>query len=156
NNVFLPGIEVPREVEITNDLGAAISGANIVLGVMPSAHARTLYSKMLPHVSSEMSFVSATKGLDPSTLNRITQVISESFITKFPARVAALSGPSFAKEVAKGDPTAVAIASHDAELRQEVQNEFSGSTLRLYANDDPVGVELGGAVKNVIAIAAGV
>ncbi len=156
NDVFLPGFEVPREVAATNDFGEALDGAEIVLGVMPSGHARGLYTKMLPHVKPEMVFVSATKGLDPATLERITQVIEQVVAPKFKPRVAALSGPSFAKEVARGDPTAVVIASKDAELARMVQEEFSGPTFRLYASDDPAGVELGGAVKNVIAIAAGV
>jgi glycerol-3-phosphate dehydrogenase (NAD(P)+) len=156
NDVFLPGFEVPREVEATNDFGEALDGAEIVLGVMPSGHARALYTQMVTHVKSEMTFVSATKGLDHSTLERITQVIEQVVGKKFPPHVAALSGPSFAKEVAKGDPTAVVIASKDLDVARMVQEEFSGPTFRLYASDDPAGVELGGAVKNVIAIAAGV
>jgi len=156
NEIFLPGFELPREVEATNDLGEALDGAELVLGVMPSGHARALYTKMLPHLKPEMAFVSATKGLDHATLERMTQVIEQVVGQKFRARVAALSGPSFAREVARGDPTAVVIASKELELARMVQEEFSGPTFRLYASDDPVGVELGGAVKNVIAIAAGV
>jgi glycerol-3-phosphate dehydrogenase (NAD(P)+) len=157
NEVFLPGFEVPREVGVTNELGEALEGAEIVLGVMPSNHARGLYAKMLAHLKPEMVFVSATKGLDHASLERITQVIEQEVSKKFSRpRVAALSGPSFAREVARGDPTAVVIASKDLELARMVQEEFSGPSFRLYANDDPVGVELGGAVKNVIAIAAGV
>ncbi len=156
NEIFLPGFEVPDEVEVTSELTEALAGADIVLGVMPSAHARTMYSKMLPHLEPQMVFVSATKGLEHDSLMRMTQVIEQVVGEKFPPRVAALSGPSFAREVARGDPTAVAIASSDAELRMMLQEEFSGPTFRLYANDDVVGVELGAAVKNVIAIAAGV
>jgi glycerol-3-phosphate dehydrogenase (NAD(P)+) len=156
NEVFLPGFEVPREVEVTNNLGEALAGAEAVLGVMPSAHARRLYTEMLPHLAPGMLFVSATKGLEPGTLKRMTEVVEEVAAAKFPARVGALSGPSFAREVARGDPTAVAIASRDAGLAESVQDEFSGPTFRLYRNDDVAGVELGGAVKNVIAIAAGV
>ena len=98
NEVFLPGFEVPREVAATNDFAEALDGAEIVLGVMPSGHARGLYSKMLPHLKPEMVFVSATKGLDPATLERITQVIEHVAGQKFAPRVAALSGPSFAKD----------------------------------------------------------
>lgn len=156
NEVFLPGFEVPRAVEVTNNLGEAVEGAAVVLGVMPSAHAAGLYRKMLPHATPEMVFVSATKGLAPGTLERVSQVIRQTLAEKFPARVAALSGPSFAREVARGDPTAIVIASEDLELARMVQEECSGATFRLYTNDDVVGVELGGAVKNVIAIAAGV
>jgi glycerol-3-phosphate dehydrogenase (NAD(P)+) len=156
NDVFLPGFEIPREVEATNDFAEALAGAEIVLGVMPSHHARSLYTQMLPHLEPEMTFVSATKGLDRANLERVTTVIEQVVSTKFRPRVAALSGPSFAREVARGDPTAGVIASPDLELARMVQEEFSGPTFRLYANDDVVGVELGGAVKNVIAIAAGV
>src|SRR3970040_1666742 len=156
NDVFLPGFEVPREIQVTNELREALAGADIVLSVMPSGHARRLYEQMLPELGPQMAFVSATKGLAPDSLERISEVICKTVGTKFDARVAALSGPSFAKEVARGDPTAVVIASSDAGLTQMVQAEFSGPTFRLYGNDDVAGVELGGAVKNVIAIAAGV
>jgi glycerol-3-phosphate dehydrogenase (NAD(P)+) len=156
NDVFLPGFEVPREVEATNDLGEALRGAEFVLGVMPSGHARGLYTKMLPHLGPQMVFVSATKGLEPDSLERVTEIIKRAVGGKFAPRVAALSGPSFAREVARGDPTAIVIASADSELAQTVQDEFSGPTFRLYTNDDVAGVEVGGAVKNVIAIAAGV
>lgn len=156
NDVFLPGFEIPAVVAATNDLAEAVAGAHVVLGVMPSAHARSTYTKLLPHVQPETVFVSATKGLDHDNLKRITEVIEEVCAPKFPARVAALSGPSFAKEVAKGDPTTIVIASRDREVARMVQEEFSGPTFRLYMNDDVVGVELGAAVKNIIAIAAGV
>lgn len=156
NEVFLPGFEVPHEVEVTSDLAAAVAGANIVLGVMPSAHASAMYKRIAQHVAPDTMFVSATKGLDHDNLKRITEVIAEAITPKFKPRVAALSGPTFAKEVARGDPTAVVIASPDSDLTRAVQEEFSGPTFRLYANEDVVGVELGGAVKNVIAIAAGV
>jgi glycerol-3-phosphate dehydrogenase (NAD(P)+) len=156
NDVFLPGFEVPAQVTASNNLAEVLTGADVVLGVMPSGHAKSMYTKMLPHVGPQTLFVSATKGLDHDNLKRITEIIVEVCSPKFTPRVAALSGPSFAKEVARGDPTAVAIASRDAEVARTIQEEFSGPTFRLYANEDVVGVELGGAVKNVIAIAAGV
>jgi len=156
NDVFLPGFQVPPEVEVTNVLGEALADADIVLGVMPSAHARKLYAQMLPQLEPRAVFVSATKGLDHTELKRVSEVIQEVVSPQVPTRVAALSGPSFAREVARGDPTAVVIASADRELAAMVQEEFSGPTFRLYTNDDIVGVEFGGAVKNVIAIAAGV
>ena len=156
NDVFLPGFEVPADLEVTQDIAEALAGASVVLGVMPSAHARRLYTQMLPHLTSQVPIISATKGLEPETLLRMTEVIEQVAKPKFSPRVAALSGPSFAREVARGDPTAVAIASKDLKLAAELQEEISGPTFRLYTNDDVVGVELGGAVKNVIAIAAGV
>ncbi len=156
NSVFLPGFLLPSAVSVTGELGAALSGAEVVIGAMPAAHARQMFSAILPCVRPEMRFVSATKGLEPDTLLRMSEVISQVIGRKFRPRVAALSGPSFAKEVARGDPTAVVVASADRQAAKEIQAEFSGPTLRLYTNDDVVGVELGGALKNIIAIAAGV
>jgi glycerol-3-phosphate dehydrogenase (NAD(P)+) len=156
NEVYLPGFEIPREIEITAGRAAALEGAEIVLGVMPSAHAREVYCSVLPLLDSRMMFVSATKGLDTSTLERMTEVLTGVCRPEFQARVAALSGPSFAREVARGDPTAIVVASVDAALAQRIQEELSGPTFRLYTNADVTGVELGGAVKNVVAIAAGV
>ena len=156
NQVYLPGFGVPEQVEVTSDLAEALREADIVLGVMPSEHARAVYTQMLPHLDARMAFVNATKGLERGTLERMSEVLAQVVSAKFTPRVAALSGPSFALEVARGDPTAVVIASADRELASSVQEEFSGPTFRLYSNDDIAGVELGGAVKNVIAIAAGV
>jgi glycerol-3-phosphate dehydrogenase (NAD(P)+) len=160
NSVYLPGISVPDQIEITRDMGEALSGADIVLGVMPSAHARAVYSTMNPHLARTAKpgpiFVSATKGLEHDSLLRISQVIAEVVRDGSAPRVAVLSGPSFALELARGDPTAVVIASEDSAAASAVQEEFSGPTLRLYTNSDVAGVETCGAVKNVIAIAAGV
>jgi glycerol-3-phosphate dehydrogenase (NAD(P)+) len=160
NSIYLPGIRIPEEIEVTGNLGEALAEAEIVLGVVPSAHARTIYTAMLPHLNATAAadaiFVSATKGLEQDSLARMSVMITEIIGQKFAPRVAALSGPSFALEVARGDPTAVVIASSDLQAAAEIQREFSSSTLRLYTNDDIVGVELGGAVKNVVALAAGV
>jgi glycerol-3-phosphate dehydrogenase (NAD(P)+) len=156
NDVFLPGFRVPQHVEFTGQLEHALRGAKVVVGAVPAAHARAVYSSMLPFLRPEMQFVSAAKGLEPETFLRMTEVISQVVAEKFRARVAALSGPSFAKEVARGDPTAVVVASADPDTAKEIQEEFSGPTLRLYTNDDVIGVEFGGALKNIIAIAAGV
>ncbi|HVA72175.1 MAG TPA: NAD(P)H-dependent glycerol-3-phosphate dehydrogenase [Candidatus Limnocylindrales bacterium] len=156
NPAFLPGYTVPASVEVTGDLGQAANEADIIIGAMPSAHARKMYADMLPFLDRMMGFVSATKGLEPETLLRMTEIIEQVLTPKFWPRVAAISGPSFALEVARGDPTAIVAASKDRMLATEIQDAFSGPTLRVYTNDDVVGVELGGAVKNVIAIAAGV
>jgi glycerol-3-phosphate dehydrogenase (NAD(P)+) len=156
NDVFLPGFSLPPNVEPATDLGYALANAGIVIGVMPSRFSRTLYRSMLPHLKPEMRFVSATKGLEQGTLLRMSEVAREVIGEKFEPRVAVLSGPTFAREVARGEPTAVVIASTDLELAASIQREFSGPTFRLYANDDPVGVELGAALKNIIAIGAGI
>ncbi len=156
NEVFLPGFELPQAVHATGDLADAVRNAQIVLGVMPSQHARELYAQILPQLSPGAALVSATKGLEPDTVLRMTEVIAQAGARPDALRIAAISGPSFAREVARGDPTAIVIASNDARLAEEIQEEFSGPTFRLYTNSDVVGVELAAAIKNVIAIAAGV
>jgi glycerol-3-phosphate dehydrogenase (NAD(P)+) len=156
NDVFLPGFSLPPNVEPTADLGQALERAAIVVGVMPSRFARKLYQEMLPHLKPEMRFVSATKGLEQGTLLRMSEVARQAIGEKFEPRVTVLSGPTFAREVAGGEPTAVVIASQDQELAASIQREFSGPTFRLYVNDDPVGVEIGAALKNIIAIGAGI
>jgi len=157
NQIFLSGCRIPNSVTCSNDLQAVLAGARIVVSVMPSQHCRRLFERMRPHIPPQALVVSATKGLEEGTLQRMTEVVSD-VLSQEQARhsIGALSGPSFAQEVARGDPTAIAIASQDAELLQTVQREFSGPSLRVYTNNDVVGVELGGALKNVIAIAAGV
>jgi len=156
NDVFLPGLAVPGNVDIVTDLAAALESAGIVLGVVPSPYARTLYSRMVPDLDPSMIFVSATKGVEHGTLLRMSAVLSEVVRQRFEPKVAVLSGPTFAREVARGDPTALVIASTDPAVAGFVQGAFSGPSFRLYTNDDPVGVEMGAALKNVIAIGAGV
>ncbi|MFZ5928917.1 MAG: NAD(P)H-dependent glycerol-3-phosphate dehydrogenase [Acidobacteriota bacterium] len=156
NDVFLPGFELPPNVSPSADLKASVEGADIVLSVMPSDHVRRVYGQMLGWLEPRMLFVSATKGIEQGSLRRMSEVIAEVVGQRFLPRVGVLSGPTFAREVARGEPAAVVISSHDAELARQVQQAFSGPTLRLYTNADPVGVELGASLKNVIAIAAGV
>lgn len=158
NSVFLSGCPLPPTVSATNDFKEALSGAEIVVSVMPSHHCRRTFEHMAQWLLPKMLFVSATKGVENDTLLRMSQVIDEviSRYCGFKPTLAALSGPSFAKEVAEGKPTAVTVASSDRALAARVQKEFSDPNFRIYLNDDLVGVELGGALKNVIAIAAGV
>ncbi len=156
NDIFLPGFKLPENVEPVSHLKLALEHADIVVGVMPSRFARSVYSSMLPHLEPSMRFVSATKGLENGTLLRMSQVARDVIGKKFEPRIAVLSGPTFAREVARGEPTAVVISSEDQELAASVQREFSGPTFRLYANDDPAGVEIGAALKNTIAIGAGI
>jgi glycerol-3-phosphate dehydrogenase (NAD(P)+) len=154
NEKFLSGHRVPDSVTVSNDFAKVLQGARIVVSVMPSQHCRHLFEQMKPHLPPDILIVSATKGLEESSLLRMTAVIAQTLPGA--PRVGALSGPSFAVEAARGDPTAVAIASQDAELARAVQQEFSGPSFRVYTNSDVIGVELGGALKNVVAIAAGV
>ncbi len=156
NEVYLPGFELPSDVEVTGSLEHALADANVVLGVMPSVHAREIYRAMRPYVPGGSVFVSATKGLEPASHTRISEIIAEEMNGNSLAGIAVLTGPSFAREVAEGHPTAVVLASADKALAGEIQEEFSGPRFRLYTNDDVIGAEIAGAVKNVIAIAAGI
>ncbi len=153
NDVYLPGFQLPAHVEITTDIAHAVPGADFVLCVIPSAFARRTYAEMLPRVSPSTIFVSATKGLEHNSLLRMSQVLFD--VVRTP-HIAILSGPTFAREVARGEPAAVVVSSEDRVVANKIQQAFSGPNLRLYTNADPVGVEMGGALKNVIAIAAGV
>jgi len=154
NEKFLPGRPIPDPVTASNDFASTLADAQIVISVMPSQHCRTLFERMQPFIPSNALVVSATKGLEESSLQRMTEVISQ--ILGRNDGVGALSGPTFAVEVARGDPTAITIASKDAALLRTVQQEFSDPSFRVYTNSDVIGVELGGALKNIIAIAAGI
>jgi glycerol-3-phosphate dehydrogenase (NAD(P)+) len=158
NEKFLPGQHIPACVTPCNDLAEALAEAAIVVSVMPSQHCRRLFEQMRPYLRPETMIVSATKGLEENSLLRMTEVIAQVIQSKeIPApRVGALSGPSFALEAARGDPTAITIASQDVDLARCVQQEFSNASFRVYTNEDQIGVELGGALKNTVAIAAGV
>ena len=158
NEKFLPGRPIPQSVSASNDLGDTLRGAQIVVSVMPSQHCRALFERMRPLVPRQALIVSATKGLEEGSLQRMTEVITEVMKREdeTPPAVGALSGPSFAQEAARGDPTAVTIASQDGALVRTVQQEFSDSSFRVYTNSDVIGVELGGALKNIVAIAAGI
>lgn len=157
NHSFLDGCEIPLAVTASNDFAAVLEGAEMVVSVMPSHHCRRLFQQMQPHLRPEMLIASASKGVENDSLLRMTQVIEEVVQQRgFQPRVAAISGPSFAREVARGDPTAVTAASTDIEVAQRVQRIFGDPTFRIYTHDDVVGVELGGSLKNVIAIAAGI
>ena len=158
NENFLPGHAIPDCVSVTGSFEDALRGAEIVVSVMPSQHCRSLFQQMRPFIKPGMLFVSATKGLEEGTLLRMTEVISLVLAADagISARIGALSGPTFAKEVARGDPTAITIASSDSALGETIQREFSDPRFRVYTNNDVAGVELGGALKNIVAIAAGI
>jgi len=154
NAAFLPGLAIPGNVAAMTDIARAVAGADVALGVMPSKFARAVWKSANPHIDPATVLVSATKGLETNSLLRISEVILEE--TGAARGVAVLSGPTFAREVARGDPSAMVIASADAELAASIQRRFSGPLFRLYTSSDPIGVEIGAALKNVIAIAAGV
>jgi glycerol-3-phosphate dehydrogenase (NAD(P)+) len=154
NDVYLPGVTLSSNIDATGDAAELLTSADIVLTVTPSHHLRRVIQSMRDHLSPSMLFVSATKGLENGTLLRMSEVLRET--VPFNARIAVLSGPTFAREIAAGEPAAVVISSTEAALARCIQAAFSGPTFRLYTNDDPVGVELGAALKNVIAIGAGI
>jgi glycerol-3-phosphate dehydrogenase (NAD(P)+) len=156
NRLFLPGIILPVGITPTSSLVEALRDVEFVLTVTPSHVCRSIYEQMLPHLHPGMIFVSATKGLETERWMRMSEVIESVLSPRFVPRLAVLSGPSFAPEVARGDPTVIVAASRDRTTARSVQEHFSSGTLRLYTATDVVGVELGAAIKNVIAIAAGI
>jgi len=158
NELFLPGRQIPASVTATTDLASALAGSQIVVSVMPSQHCRNIFERMRPLIPAQALIVTATKGLEEGSLQRMSEVIGNVLKTDSDPTppIGALSGPSFAQEVARGDPTAITIASPDAALLRTVQQEFSDPSFRVYTNSDVTGVELGGALKNIVAIAAGI
>lgn len=155
NATYLPGHKLPETVLVTAEVEGALENAGVLIGAVPAAHARGVYTQIVPHLARGTAIISATKGLEPEAHLRMTEVISQVIPADRAVRVAVLSGPSFAAEAAAGHPTAVVLASSDRALADELQEDFSGPSFRLYTNHDVLGVELAGAMKNVIAIAAG-
>ncbi len=156
NDVFLPGLRLPDKIRVETAPDAAIAGAEVVLSVTPSHVTRRIYEQLLPFLNPSILFISATKGLETGSCLRMSEVIHEVVSRRFAPRVGVLSGPTFAREVARGEPAALVVSSADPDLNRAVQVAFSGPTFRLYTNSDPIGVELAAALKNIIAIGAGI
>jgi glycerol-3-phosphate dehydrogenase (NAD(P)+) len=156
NDIYLPGFHLADHVEAMSDLPGVLEGADVVLSVVPSHLVRHLYQEMLPWLRESMLFVSATKGLENGSLLRTSEVMREVLAARMRPQVAVISGPTFAREVARMDPTALVVASSNPGLAENLQAAFSGPTFRLYSSTDTIGVEIGGAIKNVVAIGAGV
>jgi glycerol-3-phosphate dehydrogenase (NAD(P)+) len=154
NAVYLADVTLPKGVSVTYDVDEALNHADLVVSAVPSHGCRAVLRAAAPYIKPGATMVSATKGLEADTLLRLSEVILEEVGPAHP--VVALSGPSFALEVAQELPTAVVVASSDPDAIELVQAEFRGPYFRLYGSDDVIGVEIGGALKNVIAIAAGV
>lgn len=154
NAVYLPDVTFPAGVQPTGDLDAALRGAGLIVSAVPSHGTRAVLRRAAPLVERSAAIVSAAKGLEVDTLLRMSQVIREELDGRRP--IVVLSGPSFAAEVARQRPTAVSVAAGDPAAAEMVQQEFRARYFRLYASTDVAGVEIGGALKNVIAIAAGV
>lgn len=156
NSPYLPGVRIPPAVEPTSQLGTALAGQRLVIFVVPSHAFRAVLVQAQPHVDPQALVVSATKGIEVGSLSTMSRIMREVLPPAQHPRLAVLSGPGFAREVVAGRPTAIVAAAEEAEVARTVQRAVSGNALRVYAGTDPLGVELGGAVKNVIAIAAGV
>jgi glycerol-3-phosphate dehydrogenase (NAD(P)+) len=156
NPYYLSDVTLPENIRATTSLEEALAGTHFVLIVVPSHAMREVVTRMRDYLSEDTVIVSATKGVENDSLMRMSEVISDVMHDRFTPHIAVLSGPSFAREVAKGDPTAVAVASLDAHCIEEAQQDLSLNVFRIYTNDDVVGVEISGAVKNVVAIGAGV
>ena len=154
NAVYLPDVTLPKSVTVSRDLAEALQRTSLVVSAIPSHGCRAVIRSAAPHAAAAAVFVSATKGLEADTRLRMSDVIAQEVGASHP--VVVLSGPSFASEVAQQLPTALVAASTDLAATELVQAEFRGPALRLYGSDDVIGVEVGGAMKNVIAIAAGV
>jgi glycerol-3-phosphate dehydrogenase (NAD(P)+) len=155
NPLYLSDFDL-ENIRATTIIEEAVDGVDFALLVVPSHAMREIISRLRPFLSGDVVLVSAAKGVENNTLMRMEEVVIDVLRESFEPRYVALSGPSFAREVAKGDPTAIVAASRDRESSELVQRSLSSNVFRVYTNTDVVGVELGGAVKNVVAIAAGV
>lgn len=156
NRTFLPGFTFSPSVSFFHDIKDALSSADTVFIAVPSKFCRKIYEQIAPHLSSQHMVISLTKGIEEGSLKTMSEVMEEVFSPSFIPRIAALSGPSFAKEVAESHPTAVVLASKESNQAKRIQHSISSPVFRTYTSNDITGVETGGAVKNVIAIAAGI
>lgn len=155
NTVYLPGFPLPENIEPVAEFSAALHEAELVVTVVPSHVCREVYAQLAPHAQPQMIFANAAKGLETETQQRMEEVVSEVLRSRFTPRYVMLSGPSFAQEVARDEPSAIVAASREKAAATLVQTAFATPRFRVYTNDDVIGVELGGALKNVMAIATG-
>jgi len=156
NRVYLPGFTLPASLKITSSLESAVTGMPIILSVVPSHTVRTVTKQYAPFLAKDAIIISASKGIEIETLMPLSEVFKDTLPAAFHENLCFLSGPSFAKEVAQKMPTAVALAAYDPSIAKTVQEIFSSPYFRVYTNDDVIGVEVAGSLKNVVAIAAGV
>ena len=156
NPTYLTDIELPATLRATSDLEDALDGAALVIVVVPTEANRALLQQALPFIPEDAAILSATKGIEQGTLELVSEIFEDVLPKERHRMLTYLGGPSFAKEVAIGVPTAVCVAGHDEETRTRVAEMLSTTRFRVYTTDDVVGIELGGALKNVVAIAAGI
>ena len=155
NRQYLPGLILPEGLTTTADLAAAVEGSSAVVMAVPSHGFREIYSRVAGHLAEEVPVLSLTKGIEQDTLATMTQIVAETSPHKDRSLVGVMTGPNLATEVAAGQPTATVIAMADQVTARRLQDVFMGPTFRVYTHDDVAGCELGGALKNVMAIAAG-
>jgi glycerol-3-phosphate dehydrogenase (NAD(P)+) len=156
NRAYLPGFSLPDTLETTSDLGYALQDSELIVSVVPTHGLREVLQDAVPLIGTEAPIVSATKGIEVDSLMLVSEIFEDILPESQHRQLACLGGPSFAKEVAAELPTAVSVAGHDAEVVAVAQKAFTTERFRVYSTDDVVGVELGGALKNVVAIAAGI
>lgn len=156
NTLFLPEIHLPENIKATNDPRDALKGIKIIVMVVPSNFYRNITETLTPYILSDAMIVSASKGIEEDTLKLMTQILEDVLPTPLHSRIASLSGPSFAREVANEKFTAVTISSKNIETAKYFQKIFRTPYFRVYTHHDPIGVQLGGALKNIIAIAVGI
>jgi len=156
NKVFLPGFKFPPEVSFHHDIAEALQSSELIFIAVPSQFCRKVYARLAPHLETGQGVISLTKGIEKKTLSRMSEVMAEIFAHFALPRIGVLSGPSFSREVAQGHPTALVLASSDISWTRTIQHLLSGPSLRIYVSSDVIGVEVAGALKNVIAIAAGI
>jgi glycerol-3-phosphate dehydrogenase (NAD(P)+) len=156
NRTFLPGYTFPSTVTFSNNIKESVLFGDILFIAVPSQYCRSVYAMIAPYLQAGQTVVSPTKGIDQKSLKRMSQVMEEVFRPHARPHIAVLSGPSFARDVAAGHPTALVVASHDFETARNIQHRLSSLTIRVYTTTDVTGVEISGAFKNVIAIAAGI
>jgi glycerol-3-phosphate dehydrogenase (NAD(P)+) len=155
NRRFLPGVELPKNLLASGDLSDSVQNREMVLSVVPSQFVSEVFSSLVPFLPDEVQVVSASKGIEVSTGRRMDEVFSALLHPEQLQSLTVLSGPSFAAEVVRESPTAVVVASRSADAARKAQEAFQTTYFRVYTNPDVVGVELGGALKNVVALAAG-
>jgi glycerol-3-phosphate dehydrogenase (NAD(P)+) len=155
NPLFLPGLEVAHALRATGSIDDAVAGAEVVLMAVPSQHYRSVLSDAAPRIDPAATFLSLSKGIETGSLLRMSEVAAEVLTGHDPERIGVLSGPNIAKEVLAGHPGATVVALRDDAAASDVQQLLMTSRLRVYTNPDVVGCEIGGAVKNVLALGAG-
>ncbi len=155
NNRYLPGCKLPPALRATSDLGEAVSEADLIAVAVPSHGFREVFEEIVPRLPSRVPVISLTKGIEQGSLLRMTEIVAALLPEHDSKQMGVMTGPNLASEIAAGQPTAAVIAVGDSKTAEDIQEVFMGRLFRVYTNDDVVGSELGGALKNVMAIAAG-